>query len=912
MLVPEVSMPLEHGQMLSHYRLVEQIGKGGMGVVWKALDTRLDREVAIKALPDDFADNPERLRRFEREAKLLASLNHANIATVHGLEDSEGARFLAMELVEGEDLAERLARGAIPVSEVLQIALQVAEALEAAHANGVIHRDLKPANIRLTPDGKVKVLDFGLAKSMAATSAAGASPAATDLSTGTVEGKILGTAAYMSPEQARGQAVDKRSDIWSFGVVLWEMLTRQRPFGGAVQTDVLASILRAEPDWQSLPADTPLLIQRVLRRCLQKDARQRLHDIGDARLDIEEALAEPDAVDEAAAPRTTRSAWWMLPAAVAAGMVAAWITWKFLMVPDGPPATASRLTVNMPPGVSMHAGILRPGVAISPDGRWLVFVATEGGTRKLFKRSLDRFGVTRIPGTENAAFAFFSPDGRWVGFWDNADDKLEKVALDGGAPVTLCDTTNAWGATWGTNGMIVYNPGTLNGLWQVAETGGEPEQILAPIPETGQASFLMPEWLPDGTGVLFTAWKGGFTAASAQIVILDIASGETKILLENAACARYLASGHLVFGRGGRAEIAPFDLRRREVTGPSVPIPDPIFFEPGGKLHLAVSKTGTMVYVPGGSAPRRQLVYSDLRGNKEVVAGDQRGYVYPRFSPDGRRLAVTISEFGEPSIWILDRSTGLGTRMAGEGRRHIPLWSPDGRRVAFALETEQPPATWGIFWQQADASSPPEPLVMAQIPGDWLWPSSWTPDGKTLVFGKWSMGYSKDIYYVSVDNLQDVRPLLATEADELYGLLSPDGRWIAYASNVTGHWAIYVQKFPDGSERQQISSADVTDLVGWAPDGRTIYYVREGQMMGVGITAVPVLRADTPRVLFEVSYFPGVWYNPDVHLSADGEQFVMVTPDETWGLATEIKVVQNWFDELEELAPVDRASRSGK
>ena len=899
------------GRRLGHYRVVEKIGAGGMGVVFRALDERLDRDVAIKVLPEAVAGHVDRLARFEREAKLLASLSHQNIATLYGLEEHEGQLFLVMELAEGETLAERLTRGPVAQRDALEIAREIAEGIEAAHDKGIIHRDLKPSNVMLSPGGKVKVLDFGLAKAWhdeGVDSDLSDSPTLTAQMT--AAGAVLGTAAYMSPEQACGQDLDKRSDIWAFGVVLWEMLVHGRLFEGTSASEIFASVLRSEPNWQALPADTPTLIRRLLRRCLQKDARQRLHDIGDARLDIEEALAEPDAGEQDAAPsadsRAMRSTWWMLPAAVAAGIVAASITWKMLMAPAGPPGSSPRLTVNMPPGISMHAHILRPGVAISPDGRWLVFVATEGGTRKLFRRSLEQFGVTSIPGTENAVFAFFSPDGRWVGFWDNVDDKLKKVALDGGAPVALCDTTNAWGATWGTNGMIVYNPGTMNGLWQVAETGGEPEQILAPIPETGQASFLMPEWLPDGSGVLFTAWNGGFTAASAQIVILDIASGETKVVLENAACARYLASGHLVFGRGGRAEVAPFDLERREVTGPSVPIPDPIFYEPGGKLHLAVSSTGTMAFVPGGSAPRRQLVLSDLRGNQEVVAGDQRGYVYPRFSPDGRRLAVVISEFGKTSIWILDRTTGLGTRMVGEGRRHIPLWSPDGRRVAFALETEKPPATWSIFWQEADASSSPEPLVMPQIAGDWLWPYSWTPDGKTLVFGKWSMGSSKDIYAVSVDNLQEVRPLVATAADDLRGLLSPDGRWIAYASNLTGHWAIYVQKFPDGSERQQVSPGDTDDLVGWAPDGRTIYYVREGQIMGVGITTVPALRADTPRVLFEVSYSPGVWYNPDVHLSADGERFVMVTKDETWGVATEIKVVLNWFEELNRLVPTGR------
>ena len=899
-------MSLAPGQLVLHYELIEQIGAGGMGVVYRATDTKLRRDVAIKVLPDAFAEDQERLARFEREARVLASLNHPGIASIYGLEESNGVQFLVLEHVPGATLADRLAEAALPVDEALQVARQIAEALEAAHEQGIVHRDLKPANIKLTPDGKVKVLDFGLAKALTGgQSTVDLSQPPTATIEGTRAGVILGTAAYMSPEQARGGAVDKRSDIWAFGVVLWEMLTHDRPFEGAVVTDILAAILRAEPDWQALPSDLPRPIRRLLRRCLQKDVRQRLHDIADARLDIEEAAAEPDAVEPDAGPagvaHRMRSTWWMLPVAAAVGIVAAWTTWTMRAGPGDTAGTAVRLSLSMPPGVSMRAAWLRPGVAISSDGRWLVFVGTEGGTRKLFKRSLEKFGVTRIPGTDNARFAFFSPDNRWVGFWDGAEDKLKKVALDGGVPMVLCDAQNAWGATWGTNRKIVFYPGALNGLWQVAEAGGEPELILAPNPETGQASYIMPQFLPDGTAVLYTAWRGGFTAASAQVAVLDLASGDTKVVLDNAACARYLPTGHLVYGRGGRVEVVPFDLEHREVTGPSVPVPEPIFFDPDGKLHLAVSDTGTLVFVPGGSAPRRQLAYLDLQGNKDLVGGSARGYLYPRFSPDGQRLAVTISELGEPNIWIVDHTTGLETRLAGGGRRNFALWSPDGRRVVFALETEQPPASWSIFWQQADASGAPEPLLMAQAPGVWLWPSSWTPDGKMLVFSKWSTGSSRDIYYVSVDNPQEIRPLLATEADEMYGLLSPDGHWIAYASNETGRWAIYVQKFPDGSERHQISAGDTYDLVGWAPDGGKIYYVLDGRMMGVGITTEPKLRVDTPRVLFEVRHSGGGWFSPDLHLSTDGERFVMVTRDETWGVATEIKIVLNWLEELKRL-----------
>lgn len=387
----------------------------------------------------------------------------------------------------------------------------------------------------------------------------------------------------------------------------------------------------------------------------------------------------------------------------------------------------------------------------------------------------------------------------------------------------------------------------------------------------------MPAFLPDGTAVLYTAWRGGFTAASVQIGILDLASGETTVLLENAASPQYLPTGHLIYGRGGRAEVVPFDLKRREIAGPSVPVPEPIFYDPGGTLHAAFSSSGTLVFVPGERAPQGQLLHVDLHGNAVAVPGTRQGFEYVRLSPDGQRLAATISELGQSSIWIVDRTTGLQTRTAGNGQKNLPLWSPDGSKVTFALETDQPPASWSVYWQQ--------------------------PDGNVLVLGNWSTGSSKDISYVSLDNPEEIHPLLATDADETKGLLSPDGHWIAYASNETGSFAIYVQRFPEGGERQQVSTGATRRLVGWAPDGRAIYYILENQMMEVELTTAPRIRAETPRPLFERDFYTGNWYYPDVQLSADGEQFVMVVPDEEWGVTTEISVILNWSQELERLAP---------
>ena len=894
------------GKTIAHYEVLEEVGAGGMGVVYRARDTRLDREAAIKALPEELADDAERLARFEREARLLASLKNPYIATVYGLEEVEGRRFLAMELVEGKTLAEKLEQGPIPIREALVLARQIAEALEAAHEAGVIHRDVKPGNIMLGEDGKVKVLDFGLAKNLRPDAPEidhNLSPTLTQSMTRA--GSVLGTPIYMSPEQAAGGEVGKQSDIWAFGSVLYEMLTGELAFPGGRGDDNDVA-----PDWDAIPDGTPALARSLLRRCLEKDQRHRLHNAADARIELQEALSK--AAEEPVAGRASqpslweqiRTLWWMLPVAIGFGLAAAWITWRILAAPAGAPPGAVRVGVSMPPGVSIEANGLRPGLDLSPDGQWLVFVGTQDGKRQLFKRSLERFELTPISGTENARSVFFSPDGSWVGFWDYSAGQIKKVALSGGVPQVLCDAPNAWGATWGPNGRIVFSRGDKSGLWAVSEAGGEPELLIPPDFEDGTTSFVMPAFLPDGGAVLYSAWRGGFTAASARIEVLDLASRETRVVTENAAAPRYLPSGHLIYGRGGRVEVAPFDLESRRIVGPSVPVPEPIFWNPGGVLHFAVSNTGAVAFVPGGGAPQRRLIYTNLQGEREVIAGRPRGYEYARFSPDGQRLAVTISEFGEPRIWNLDVSSGLTTRLAGDGRRTLPLWSPDGRSVVFAAETSEPPSSWSILRQQADGSSLPEPLLEAKRPGEWLWPLSWTPDGKVLVLSKWAVDSSKDIFYLSLDGDGEAEPhpFLATEANELHGVLSPDGHWIAYASDETGRWAIYVQRFPEGGERHQVSTGDTLNLAGWGSDGRRIYYEFEGWMMEVGITTAPEFQAEIPRALFEVSQYDGLWWSPDFHPSPDGEGFVMIAPDETWGVATEVKVVLNWLEELQELA----------
>ena len=901
------------GRTLGHYRIVDKIGEGGMGVVYRAHDERLDRNVAIKVLPEVVAEDVQRLARFEREAKLLASLNHTNIATLHGLEEHEGQRYLVMELVEGENLAGVLARGAIPVDDALPIALQITEGLEAAHEHGIIHRDLKPANVMVSPEGKVKVLDFGLAKAWHHDeSDADLTHSPTLTGQMTAAGVLLGTAAYMSPEQARGKTADKRADIWAFGVVLFEMLTGARLFDGETTSDVLAAVLRAEPDWSELQAETPRPVVRLLHRCLDRDPRERLHDIADARLEIEEAITRPDwtSTDQAEPAELTigkvlRAAWPMLLAAVAVtALLVSGATWKLSKIRLEAVSPPVRVALNLPSGVTIHAGD-QTALAISPDDRWLVFEAKEGDTSRLFKRSLEQFDASPIPGTEDGFHPFFSPDGHWVGFF--AGGKLKKVPLAGGPPQILADAPDPWGATWGPDETIVFNR-EGEGLWRVPATGGEPEQLAAPQFELGDWYLDSPEFLPDGEAVLFTNVRG-VTADNARIEVLDLESRARKTLIENASCGWYVPTGHLIFGRGSGIEVAPFDVERREVTGPSVPVPEPILYESeDGVPHLAFSAGGTLAFIPGGDAPRRWLVSVDLAGRERPLIDTRRGFMYPKFSPDGERLAVTISEPGDTNIWVLDLTTGAQTKLTQEGTNVYPFWTPDGERVTYLSYRGGNESS--IDWERADGHEESEQLLSPEEKGEYIGPGSWSPDGEMLVYRRHLPSESDTkggIWIAARDGDREPRPFVATGLGGYGPAISPDGLWLAYVSLESGRPEIYVQPFPDGGERHQIST-DGGRYAVWSPDGGSIYYrnEEEDQTLVVPVTTNPEFRAGAAQVLLEGQYAIGtyVWY-PNFDIAPDGKSFVMIKEDESWGRTTEIRVVLNWFEELNRLAPTE-------
>jgi hypothetical protein len=673
------------GQQLGSYKIVSLLGAGGMGEVYQARDSKLNRDVAIKVLPAVFVHDAERLARFQREARMLAALNHPNVATIHGLEQSDGVQFLVMERVPGETLSERLRAGAVGIEEALKIGEQIAEALEAAHEKGVIHRDLKPANVKVTPERRVKVLDFGLAKAFGGDGGLDLSNAPTLTAVGTEEGRILGTPAYMSPEQARGRPVDKRADIWAFGCVLYELLTGRQAFHGDTLSDIIVSILEREPDWQVLPSSTPVKIRELLRRCLQKDLRRRLHDAADARIEIEEALAAPVTAEPAAPGAVVRAlgrremilgVGALLLVAVVSGLA----IWNLKPAPPAP-RPVSRLTIVLPPGQQLAVPDNGPAVALSPDGTHIAYVAREGLTQQVYIRAIDSLEARPIPGTEappggtSWVEPFFSPDSQWIGFF--VGGKLKKVSVSGGAALTLCDSSLSGGASWGSQGMIAFSPEQIPFLQQVSDVGGTPQQLTHM--EKGETGHGWPEFLPGGKAVLFAVAIGG-SFATGQIAVQTVGSAEHRNLIQGGMYPHYAPSGHLVYVQGGTLMAVPFDPERLAVTGAAVPMVEGILQSTtDGDAQYSFSAAGSLAYVPGAAqSAQSKLVWVNRNGAEQPVAAPEHAYINPRISPDGRRVAIGITE-QERQIWLYDVSRGTLTRLTFQGNNNlVPFWTPDG------------------------------------------------------------------------------------------------------------------------------------------------------------------------------------------------------------------------------------------
>jgi serine/threonine-protein kinase len=886
---------LSSGTRLGTYEVTSHIGSGGMGDVYQAHDTKLDRDVAIKVLPEKFARDPERLARFQREAKLLAALNHPNIATIHGLEQSGDTHYLVMELVPGETLAQRIKRdGPVPLEEALTIAKQIAEALEAAHEKPIIHRDLKPANVKVTPEGRVKVLDFGLAKAYAAEPAPediGNSP--TLSMAATAHGVILGTAAYMSPEQARGKTVTKASDIWAFGCVLYELLTAQQLFQGEDIGDILATVVKTEPDWSRLPESTPPAIQTLLRRCLRKDPRQRLQDATGIRIEIEETMATPTAASTPAGLVTvpTKSRWLsrqalaLSAAMLLLGLVLAGIAaWN--LKPD-PPRPVTRTVITLPQGDQLAAQGL-PALALSPDGTQLAYVAIRNGVQQMYLRQLDSLQARPLLGTEGAGNPFFSPDGQWLGFL--TPTRLAKISVNGGAAVTLGNVALSRGASWSDNGTIAFSANTGGPLQLVSDAGGAPQPLTQL--DKGEPTHRWPEFLPGGNAFLFSSGVG----TNLQIVVQSLASGQRHNLVPEGVSPRYLPSGHLLYVQGGNLMAAPFDAKRLQLTGAAVPVVEGIMQAPlSGAFQYAVSSTGSLVYVSGGSQAAQRLVWVTRNGVEQPLPAPPRSYLNPRISPDGRRIVVTISDQGS-QVWLYDLSRETLTRLTFEGDANArPIWTPDGKRIAFDSIKEGPT---NLFWQLADGSGGLERLTNSENAN---YTMSWSGDGQLLAFGELRPNTGRDI---SVLRLSDrkAQPFLQTRFTEGAAAFSSDGRWLAYTSDESGRTEVYVQPYPQPGGKWQISTEGGAEPV-WNRNGRELFYRNGDKMMSVDISTQPTFAAGRPRLLFTGQYVLTPATIPYYDISPDGQRFLMVKANEQSQAAAQINVVLNFTEELKRRVP---------
>jgi serine/threonine-protein kinase len=878
-------MALSPGTRLGVYEVAAKIGEGGMGEVYQARDTKLDRDVALKVLPEAFTSDPDRLARFEREAKLLASLNHPNIAAIHGLEDADDTRALVLELVEGWTLADWIARGPIPVDEALQIAKQIAEALEAAHEAGVIHRDLKPSNIKVRDDGTVKVLDFGLAKALESESAAvdlSQSPTVTATTSGTREGLILGTAPYMSPEQARGKPLDRRTDIWSFGCVLFEMLTGQAAFAGATLSDTIANVLDRQPQWSELPAGTPQPLRRVLRRCLEKDRKRRLDSAAAGRFDIEEALTplSDESSGTAARPSSqrTRSGALTLAASVAITMaVTALAVWGLLLPQSESPGAVVRLEMPVAGETGLQAALGSRVAALSPDGARVAFAA-EG---RLYVRALDAQEATPLPGTEGGQGPFFSPDGQWVAFWSRG--RLRKVAITGGPPVEVGRASNHFGASWEADGTILLGQRTF-GIERVSADSGAREPLIQ-VAEGDLAAD--PQRLPDGEWVLFTLRPTGAAEQEAQVVAESVVTGEREVLVTGGRDGRYLPTGHLAYTVDGVLFAVPFDADTRTILGDPLPVVDNIAVT--GDAHFSIADNGTLLYVPGSSVGRQSLVWVDRSGEPVAsVIENEQIFGYPRLSPDGTQVA--LNKGSTRDVWVLDLERGTETRLTEGGSNLYPIWDARGTDVTYMASSRT--VTFALFHRPADRSAPAQ--LRLDMPGT-VSPGSWAPDNSALVVTVTDETGDRDLWLVPEGGAPE--PFLDTPFMEATPRGSPDGRWVAYHSDQSGEQRIYVRPFTGGDQVIPVSAGRGGEVV-WARDGRELFYRDGRRMMSVAVTPGEALTVSAPRLLFERPFAAdliGPDRNPMYDVSLDGQRFLMVTEDAT---ADTMTVVLNWFEEL--------------
>ena len=882
-------MALHPGTRLGPYEVLSPIGAGGMGEVYRAIDTNLKRQIAIKVLPDVVAGDAERLLRFQREAEVLALLNHPNIAQIYGLEKSNDVTALVMELVEGPTLADRISHGAIPLPDALAIAKQIAEALEAAHDQGIIHRDLKPANIKVRPEGTVKVLDFGLAKAGAPGADRNAvqltnSPTLSSPAMATAPGVILGTAAYMAPEQAKGRPADRRADMWAFGCVLYEMLTGRQTFSGEDVTEVLAAVLRGEPDCSALPRATPPAIATLIRRCLKKDPRQRLADASAARLDLDDAITgrAGAAMDEPRARRGRHAAFAVAPlmgvTLLVAGAILGWT-----LRPQTPPSPGvpARLEIALP--LDDQLDLFNNNLALSPDGRTVGYVASREGISRLYVRALDSFEASPLAGTDGAFHPFFSPDARWLGFF--AKGKMKKIRVGGGPVEEIVDAGPNGGASWGADGTIVYAPSAISGtagLVRVSAEGGKSTVLTTPDVAKGEYSHRYPQILPGGRAVLFTALSGfGWDESRLEAIRLD--TGERRLLVRGGHTGRYVPGG-LLYHRAGAIYAVPLDPDRLEVDGESpVAIADDAILNFGTTgAPFAVSDTGSLAYVPAPGGRRqfeRRLMWTDRQGRPEPLGAPVRNYhSAPDVSPDGRQVAVVILS-GTAELWVYDLARKSLTRLTSDqSSSSEPVWTPDSRRLVYRNNQT---GLWSLYWRMADASEPEERLTTGPVNEI---PASCSPDGRVLALERLSSATGFDIYTLSLDGDREPRPFVMSPARERAPQFSPDGRWVAYSSDESGGLQVYVAPYPGPGRRWQIS-IDGGDAPQWNPKGGELFYENGTQTMVVDVKTGTTFHAGKPRFLYN---------GPLGQVAPDGQRFLTIAGVARGQPFRTIRMILNW------------------
>jgi serine/threonine protein kinase/Tol biopolymer transport system component len=917
-------MSLSPGTRIGPYEVVATLGAGGMGEVYQARDTKLNRSVALKILPAAFASDPDRLARFKREAQVLAALNHPNIATIYGFEDQA----LVMELVPGQTLAAHIT-SPMPVADVLPIARQIASALEAAHEQGIVHRDLKPANIKVTDDGTVKVLDFGLAKAMAGDGARTSDPAASPAELQTITspamtelGMILGTAGYMAPEQARGKPVDRRADLWAMGVILFEMLAGKALYRGETVTDTIAHVITQAPDWNLLPPATPAGVRRLLRRCLEKDPRNRLQSAGDARIEIDELMTgagaagdsgsasgvSPSPIGEASSQFRSRSAalrW--LPWGIAAALLTAlaYTLWPKPVVLQ----PLVKLDVKVASGDELIVDADNDGqiAILSPDGQRLVYVGSSPTMRRLYVKSLDSLDSQPIPGTEGGAQPFFSPDGKSIGFVANG--MLMRTQLSGGTPVPIVTASAMRGAVWGPDDSIVYTPELTSGLSRVSASGGSPALVTKVTGD--ERTHRWPSFLPGGQAVLFMCQmtNGSYDSGTIEAVRLD--NGERKVLVRGGSFPRYVESGHLLYVKQGAVYAVPFDPARLEVHGEGRPVLTGIFStgeavgagSGNGSAQIAVAPNGTAVYLPTSKQPQAQLrlVVVDRSGKVTYEYPEPRLFRDPTFSPDGRKIAVRVVADRTEHLHILDLDRGTLTQILFEGQYSgLAVWSKNGEQIAYAGDRRG--KGLDVFLSRSDGTGE-QKLLTPGPPGTRV-PSSFSQDGRLLAFMEINPKTNMDIMVMSLaDNT--ITPFINSPNVELVGNFSPDGKWMAYqVVDPSGRPEVFVRSYPDGGALRQVSNGG-GGLPYWTKQGREIVYLADRTLMAVDVTPEGnALTLGKPRRLFELQFAQPVnAINYDAF--PDGNRFAALVTTTAKAPAeprTHLTMVFNLFDEIRRIA----------